>query len=572
MTRPVSYDNSGHGFNHNSYHDYCYGQSPLGATSKDSRALPPTARYQPNSTSSSPGWRIFSLLTKVLCIQSALGYVPVPDIDRSTLHPREIKAIDVSFSRFFDSYKTAQEWLRFRADDPREKLLFLSADSDWNGALDPDALYPLMSSLNTKFDIKFKVIASHAHVCEQIRAAKKLAHVFINAHGNPNLLVLNDDPEELIVRTSEFYNCFNDVDPRGKIFLLSCSTGKAQNGNCCDNIAQDMATRSRRTVIAATGLFVSKAFKISSIDPLMFTHDEFVHEGILHKTKVRVFYPMFSSCQTVVENGLHPRETMAIDAVSTNLIARNFLWEQPTFSEMQDYLTLCKDNPKKKFLFLSSKQQNCGGADDIHRFCSHSPNTYAKFLTDIAEHFDLRFKVIEFENDICTEIRSANQMGELAAVFIHVTRNATKLSLDDETTKNRQAKEDSWLDFTQFFQIGDYLDLPVQSNFPACLSDVPRKARIFFGGGSIGLSESGKPSDALAYKIARASGREIFAPIGGTYASRFTLTSIDPVDIYHRNTIPAKPFSFFDPSTYFARQKEENIFKMFKVFKYKEEN
>lgn len=537
MTTPVA-----HGWGNWFYQKQ---SSPHSTTPKNqitSEKLAKGRHHYPIASSSS--WRILSLFTKALCIQCAMGHIPIPDMDRGRLHPRELKAVDSSFSGFFESYRTAQEWLRFRQDDPREKLLYLTADSDWNGALDPSGIYHIVSELNKRYDIKYKVITNYQDVCQQVKEAAsfgKLAHVFINGHGNPNIVHLSEEPlqnVEGITKNNDF-SCFSDLAVNGKIGLISCSTGKPQEGDPYMNIAQVMATGARRTVVAATDLLFSTQIKEISADPLMFLHKPTHYEGKWHFTNFSVFYPRFPSCQGVTENESHPRERAVINAVSANLIARNFLWDRPTFAVMQDYLRLCKDNPKRKFIVLSSKEENCAINDP--NMCSHNPVNYAKFLTDIAEHFDLKFKVIERENDVCTEVRSAAQVGEIAAVLIHAAGNLNRLQLSNE-----ELPIGFWQRISEW-----YYGKPTK--FPRCLAEIPPKARIFLAGGSTGSSQNGDDSDNLASKIAGETNRVVFAPSGPIYSSKLVLTSANPVEIYHPTPHQFLPFT----------DSGENIFKMF---------
>ena len=51
-----------------------------------------------------------------------------------------------SFQKTQESFQETQEWLRFRKDDPRDKLLVAITSADWNGGFDPKYSYQIFVS------------------------------------------------------------------------------------------------------------------------------------------------------------------------------------------------------------------------------------------------------------------------------------------------------------------------------------------------------------------------------------------------------------------------------------------
>lgn len=202
-----------------------------------------------------------------------------PDVDFSVLHSREIQALSDFSTGWFGSPKyVKQEWVRFRKNDPREKLFYFSAESDQNGALTPDKISRHVIPLIESFDIKYKVTNSLEDMCEQIKHAKKgvnITHIVINAHGNPDGMILSKPigkRDEWIWRSSNF-DCFSNIAPFGRVLLVSCSTGKSQYGDAKNNLAQDLATAIGRPVVGATNLLYGEMVKVLSTARPMLYHD-----------------------------------------------------------------------------------------------------------------------------------------------------------------------------------------------------------------------------------------------------------------------------------------------------------
>ncbi len=477
-----------------------------------------------------------------------------PDLNPKKLHPRELEAIEVvPVGGFFNHFrlleteqeekrrlfKTKQEWLRFRKDDLREKLLFVSADYDHNGALAPRWISNIIKVLDPEWDVKYKVVSSYQEICEEIKQVArigKLAHVFINGHGNPEEIclyaynLLGMPPLGCDSISSEqrididFSDCFSNLKLSGRIVLLSCSVGGKRF--FYDNLAQEMATGAKRAIIAATDEVYAPLTTIVSKNPLMLEHLRGFYnvssdngpEKKNISTRFETFYPRFSSCPDTVKRPsmLHPREQAAMNAVSTNLVARKILSSPASFVDMQEYFRLCKDDPREKFLFLSAQEDHNGAMN---------PQGYPGLLVDLSEHFDLKFKVVKSYRDICAEALAATKVGKVAAVLIHVHGQPDHLEIQNSSS--------FWS------RIGLFEN---KEQFLGCLSKIPTSARIILAGGSTASS-----STSLAYTIARETQRTVIAPTRPVYANRITLQS-DPLMLYHptiRSLLPDSSTNVF---------------------------
>lgn len=465
-----------------------------------------------------------------------------PEVNANMLHPREGCAINKDLTSFIDRFfKTHQEWLRFRKDDVRKKLLYLSAEADHNGALTPAPAYRLLTPLNEKYDIKYVVFRSFDGICEHIKQSAKIeniSHVFISGHGNPDLIRLSDRFfGGAVTKNDDFSECFDHVSASGTISLVSCSTG---GGDSQNSFAQHLASSSRRMVIAPTDVAYPILMQTISTEPPMLFHDREIDywdskERVWkifrppEETHFRVFFPKFSSCNDLAEKRLHLREKEAINAISAHLIKKHFLWTEPAFSEMQDYLRVCEQNPKRKFLYLSA--EDCSNKSN----CPLDPKYFTDLLVKLGQEFDLKFKVIKRYDDICTEVRETVKAGEVAGIVVNAFGNT-----DGFTLLNDRAI--GWMQHISEWLFGE------PELFPKCLSETSSNTRIFFIGGSTGAAQNWDPNANLAYRVAQASKRTVFAPDRPIYTNAVKLSSINPIELdYERSIFSSNPFKKFEP-------------------------
>ncbi len=161
--------------------------------------------------------------------------------------------------------------LEFDEKDPRQKLLYLSAEADHNRAHVPSEggltidkylfnqkLDTPFKELNELYDIKFKVFNSIDQICHEISDnAGPVDSLWINAHGNPLSMMLTDS-KSLDVFSSIPQNCFSNLTEKAKIYLISCNTGAGGRGG----IAAYLAKKANRAVVACNQLMYRNLIKV----------------------------------------------------------------------------------------------------------------------------------------------------------------------------------------------------------------------------------------------------------------------------------------------------------------------
>ena len=123
--------------------------------------------------------------------------------------------------------------ITLRQDDPREKFLWLTAESDWNGALEPTSLPLLQLAHDT--DLMFKQINSTSAICHQMDLAVKqggslLSGMVVSAHGTPNSMRLGVNDSLDVSNANFLINCGHLLKKGAYITLDSCNTGDEPDG------------------------------------------------------------------------------------------------------------------------------------------------------------------------------------------------------------------------------------------------------------------------------------------------------------------------------------------------------
>jgi hypothetical protein len=459
-------------------------------------------------------------------IQDCFSASNCPDIDSAKIHPRERRATKfvctskpvnstreqlanwISSTFIPPEWRDVQEILRFRSDDPREKFLFISAEADHNGALDPSLISTILSKLSNSFDLKFQVVKTQKEICDSIENGKKagnLAHVLISGHGNPEKIVLDAD---VINENTDFASCFSGIQPNGKIILLSCSTGKPRNNNSFDNIAQKMADKAKRVVVAPTHNAYPARTNFLSVDDAVLYHPESRHYSFLPFFNTNLFTsfrPNFKNCSVSMDlNALHQREKSAIDVIKTDLISKSLLHKDDPMERAQEYLQFCKDDPREKILVLSADYDKNGALE---------PSLSSKFLSIFADRFDLRYKVVKSLDEICQEVEKAAKTGKVVTLVIQAHGTPTDgmiLSKDSNGNENR---------------------IKASDNFAQCFSKIEKDGTIVLFGSSIG--QNGENQDNIAQKISKGSQRTVLATTCPIYPEQTTIQSINPLLLNH---------------------------------------
>jgi hypothetical protein len=148
------------------------------------------------------------------------------------------------------------------------EVLYLgaSADTDYNGALDPSSPYSLPTCLDEISKLKYKIIRHPLQICEEIQSAAKNSPVqdlVIGAHGSIRSMSLS--PTSLFKVFDQLpTNCFDGLASTARIFLQSCSTGAYSLWR--PNVAEWISWISGREVIAPSAP-ISNRLAQCSINP-----------------------------------------------------------------------------------------------------------------------------------------------------------------------------------------------------------------------------------------------------------------------------------------------------------------
>ncbi len=158
--------------------------------------------------------------------------------------------------------KESLEVLRFRKDDPREKVLYIV--SEVSSLYSKIILNPLgkwgvgrhlVPKLFEKYDLRYQYASNYESLCQAIESAVKtgpLAAIYIDGHGSPESIELGDDSDERIYVFDHFPDCFSNLKNDGKIVLISCETGNYFSSSSYSLLAKRMSRMLDRIVIAPT--------------------------------------------------------------------------------------------------------------------------------------------------------------------------------------------------------------------------------------------------------------------------------------------------------------------------------
>lgn len=490
---------------------------------------------------------------------------PPANIAEDQLHPLEKRVLNgvspsvmiedgfpFNFYEYYFGNEDRKEYLRFRRDDPKDKFLFLSSQDSYGfdpgmGAEKPK--FKLLSDINKKFDLKFKVVKSHNEICEEVKQAAKigkLVNVFIDANGDSEKICLSEYisclsdkfcgvPYDKLCSISnqlcgiydkvcnsnkikylndidinekkEFLECFKGLDPSGKIILLSNLAGAPnENGNPKENIAQKIATAAKRAVIAPVEWFIYRTempkvedFEIfdtasSNLFDMMFRRGKNIY---------KLFHPIYESCLQIFKNNIHAREQLAIETITNETSKKSTLIQPSEFDDLQDLLRFCKDDPKQKFLYLSMEADHNGA---LHpRFVPH-------ILEPISKEYDLKFKVVKSYEELCNEVKEAAKIGDLLNIIINGHGSPQGTHISGTNT------------------LDNYIHM--KRNLAKCFEGVDL-AKITMFSCSTNAPVDGNPKNNIAHSIADARKDTVVAPVGDLYATRIKLTSINPFEVYH---------------------------------------
>ncbi len=148
-----------------------------------------------------------------------------------------------------------EEYLYFKRTGPNEKFLILSADADYNTALDPFWIKPTIQKLSEKFDVKYRTIYKVEDIQKEIKIASQTGRVMgllLQGHGEPFSIHLSDDYSSGFLNSRDVSPLlFEGLDPNCVIALSSCSTAQYPYFS----IAYRIANLAQRTTFAADHVF-----------------------------------------------------------------------------------------------------------------------------------------------------------------------------------------------------------------------------------------------------------------------------------------------------------------------------
>ncbi len=472
------------------------------------------------------------------------------EINISNAHPRERAMVDALFkannifAKLLGSNKEDhRELLRFNIKDPRKKLLLTVSESDSNGAFDPEMFSNIIEEVNKHFDVRYQVIQSFEQACKAIRNGVKagdLEHVVFVAHGSPYYISLFSPSENSWVldqgidETSDFADCFSPLPPNAKIHLLSCSTGKPQEKDPFDNIAQIMADRGKRTVFAPTDLVSAKTVFLPKDN--IFSHPKHLIEydengNTVRENKISWFWgenlyqpfqPRFEYCSPPIDRTkLTELELEAEATIRTDLIARSLLHKDALF--MEEYFQNCEDDLRKRVIVIS------GNDESLH------PRYYAKLFRELVGNFDFLFKQAFRFSHICDAVSNVSGK-EIAAIIIYGTKGSNGMLL----SKDLNGKEEQ---------------IDISKDFRSCFSGLSKNAKIIFVGASLG--KSGAYEHNLPQIVADTTQKVVDATTCYISFANVELHSMNPLTLYH------PPHSLLGEWLLECDEKDNNLFKSF---------
>lgn len=392
-------------------------------------------------------------------------------------------------------WENVQEFFRFRKDDPRDKFLYLMPEDQAEYGLNPTDNARLLTQLSSKYDVKYQPINSFDKICEAVNEgakAGKLTHLLIGGKGTPDEIVLSNQLNGRISKENNFSNCFSKLEPYAKIILLGSSTGYQKADSRNDNIAQIIADRSKRIVIASdqdiysdrTNLLPTKSTMFYSPRRFYYNLSYLPFSSYLSLQSPNAFLrfnPYYSDCPRYEKKEGDSTEMFVAKTITKDQIKKFIL---PKESEKnfhdENELVFCKDDLRDKVLFLSG---------DL-RSGVWNPENIASTLGHLSDKFDIKYtllssgKQMRSSDQLCKEvdkeIKEASTYGKVAALFIE--------SFAD-SDGNLVLGEQKWKKFVE--------KVTTEENFSRCFSKLDKEAAIF-------LFESSGEDEKNKIKIAEA--------------------------------------------------------------------
>lgn len=221
---------------------------------------------------------------------------------RKELHPFE----ESLAQRFGDSF------LHLNMTDPLPKLLWLTAEHDYNGALDPStstsqyyAWRRIHNLLENRMDIKYQVIASPKQMCEAVQSALKigdLVTLVLDGHGNNGAFTFSKNIRMNILKPLPD-DCFAGMRQDAKIMLSSCYGGSRLVPL---NIAEWISWISGKTVYAPRHVTAIDQTELKVLD-----HGELIMDFCSTEGEVCDYLDDQFQCQESITSVFHPPKSFS---------------------------------------------------------------------------------------------------------------------------------------------------------------------------------------------------------------------------------------------------------------------
>ena len=461
------------------------------------------------------------------------GSCNVPENLGDQIHPRENKLRDLLSPYFYEYWfgnpEKPEEYLSFDKSCKKDKFLFLSAAEDHNGALDPKNMLGILKDINKKCDLKYKVVGSEKDIYWQVKKAAemgKLTNIVINAHSDSQGMCLSKC-ESLGGWLSIYKNYtegFKELNHLGRITLFGSKAGTSSDGNSKNNIAQKIATDSKREVIAPVDYISSSGVEVPNTREFELYQKVGDKKNNKEKKIFKLFQPIYEKCTNIAKNVLHPREKNATEAVKEETLKNSQLIYQDEFEK--HILKICQDNPKQKFLFLSMENDHNGALNPLHN---------NELFEKISKNFDLKFKVVKTYEEICKEVKEASNFGEVVQLVINGHGNNIGIHIAGDSNDLN-----NWIH--KYEGIKGYKNLQ-------CLKNLPKSSKITLMSCKVAESENGNNNDNIANEIAKKTGKTVIAPTELFYKNRVKISSICQFDVFHPSEKDPKAniFKKFNP-------------------------
>lgn len=214
---------------------------------------------------------------------------------------------------------------------------------------------------------------------------------------------------------------------------------------------------------------------------------------------------------------VHPREERLQELLSPTFYEKWF----GTPEKPQEYVAFDKDSLKEKFLFLSAAEDHNSALDPKH---------ILELLKEINKKYDLKYKVVSSDKDVCWHVDKASKIGKLTNLVIHAHSDSQGMCLSNCESTN------GWLHTLK--------------NYTKCFENLDLLGRITLFGSKAGISSNDNKNDNIAQKITMDAQREVIAPIDYISSPGVVVSNTKNFELYQKagtNKEDQKIFKLFQP-------------------------